>query len=354
MSKLFSPFTIKGVTLKNRIIVSPMCQYSAVDGFANDWHLVHLGSFAIGRAALILIEATGVSPEGRISSADLGLWKDEHIEKFNQINTFLKQQGSIPGIQLAHAGRKASTMVPWEGRDEVRIEDGGWQTVSPSAIPYSDDYPKPVALDRKGIQKVISDFKSATERALKAGFKVIEIHASHGYLLHQFLSPLTNQRTDEYGGNFENRIRLLLEVIESVQSVLPKENPLFARIPGTDWAEGGWTPEDASALGKILKDHGVDVLDVTSGGLVHHQKIAVGPAYQTPFAAKVKRETGAVTSTVGLITNAAQAESILVNEEADLVMLAREFLRDPHFPLRAAHELKENIDWPLQYERAKW
>lgn len=354
MSKLFSPYTIKGITLKNRIIVSPMCQYSAVDGFANDWHLVHLGNFAIGGAALVFVEATGISPEGRISLADLGLWKDEHIEKLAQINAFLKQQGSIPGIQLAHAGRKASTMVPWEGSGEVKTEDGGWQTVAPSAIPFSDHYPKPIALDQEGIQKVISDFKSATERALQAGFEVIEIHASHGYLLHQFLSPLSNQRSDAYGGNFENRIRLLLAVIESVQTVLPKQNPLFVRIPGTDWAEDGWTPEDAAALGKVLRAKGVDVLDVTSGGLVHYQKIAIGPAYQTPFAAKVKRASGAVTSTVGLITSAVQAESILVNEEADLIMLARELLRDPHFPLRAAHELKENIDWPSQYERAKW
>lgn len=354
MSKLFSPISIKGVTLKNRIIVSPMCQYSSVDGFASDWHFVHLGSFAIGGAALLLVEATGVSPEGRISPSDLGLWKDEHVEKLAQINAFVKQQGAVPGIQLAHAGRKASTMVPWEGGDEVKPENGGWQTVAPSAIPYADNYPKPIALDAAGIQKVIADFTSATERALKAGFEVIEIHASHGYLLHQFLSPLSNDRSDAYGGSFENRIRLLLEVLDGVQSVLPKEIPLFVRMPGSDWAEGGWTPEDASALAQILKDKGVDVMDVTSGGVVSHQKIAVGPAYQTPFAAKVKRETGALTSTAGLITNAVQAESILVNEEADLIMMAREFLRDPHFPLRAARDLKVNIDWPVQYERAQW
>lgn len=354
MSKLFSPISIKGVTLKNRIIVSPMCQYSAVDGFASDWHLVHLGSFAIGGAALILVEATGISPEARISPSDLGLWKDEQIEKLAQINAFVKQQGAIPGIQLAHAGRKASTMVPWEGHDEVTLENGGWQTVAPTATPYADNYPKPIALDTAGIQKVIADFKSATERAVKAGFDVIEIHASHGYLLHQFLSPWSNDRSDAYGGSFENRIRLLLEVVEKVQSVLPAEKPLFVRIPGSDWAEGGWTPSDASALAKILKDKGVDVMDVTSGGVVSHQKIAVGPAYQTPFAAKVKRETGVLTSTAGLITNAVQAESILVNEEADLIMIAREFLRDPHFPLRAAHELKANIDWPVQYGRAQW
>jgi len=354
MSKLFSPIAIKGVTLKNRIIVSPMCQYSAVDGFASDWHLVHLGSFAVGGAALILIEATGVSPEARISPSDLGLWKDEQMEKLMQINTFIKQQGAVPGIQLAHAGRKASTMVPWVGRDAVKLKDGGWQTIAPTAIPYADNYPKPVALDMEGIQKVILDFKTATQRAVKAGFDVIEIHASHGYLLHQFLSPLSNQRIDSYGGTFENRTRLLLEVLDGVRSVLPKEKPLFVRIPGSDWAENGWTPEDAVTLAQILKDRGVDVIDVTSGGVVSHQKITVGPAYQTPFAAKVKRETGALTSTAGLITNAVQAESILVNEEADLIMIAREFLRDPHFPLRAAHELKVNIAWPVQYERAQW
>ncbi|WP_243403389.1 NADH:flavin oxidoreductase/NADH oxidase [Sphingobacterium haloxyli] len=331
-----------------------MCQYSAVDGFANDWHLVHLGSFAVGGAALLLVEATGVSPEARISASDLGLWKDEQIEKLAQINKFIKQQGAVPGIQLAHAGRKASTMVPWEGRDEVRPEKGGWQTVAPSAIPYADNYPKPLALDADGIQKVIADFTAATERALMAGFDVIEIHASHGYLLHQFLSPLSNHRSDAYGGSFENRIRLLLEVLDGVQSVLPHEKPLFVRMPGSDWAEGGWTPDDASAVARILKDKGVDVMDVTSGGVVNYQKINVGPAYQTPFAAKVKRETGALTSTAGLITNAVQAESILVNEEADLIMVARELLRDPHFPLRAARDLKVNIDWPAQYERAKW
>src|SRR5690606_30160905 len=304
MSKLFSPITIKGITLKNRIIVSPMCQYSALDGFANDWHLVHLGSFAVGGAALILIEATGVSPEARISPSDLGLWKDEQMEKLMQINTFIKQQGAVPGIQLAHAGRKASTMVPWVGRDAVKLKDGGWQTIAPTAIPYADNYPKPVALDMEGIQKVILDFKTATQRAVKAGFDVIEIHASHGYLLHQFLSPLSNQRIDSYGGTFENRTRLLLEVLDGVRSVLPKEKPLFVRIPGSDWAENGWTPEDAVTLAQILKDRGVDVIDVTSGGVVSHQKITVGPAYQTPFAAKVKRETGALTSTAGLITNA--------------------------------------------------
>lgn len=353
MTKLFSPLTIKGITLKNRIVVSPMCQYSSIDGFATDWHLVHLGSRAVGGASLIILEATGVSPEGRISPQDLGLWKDEHIDKLSVITSFIKQQGSIAGIQLAHAGRKASTNAPWLGRGKVNPEDGGWLTVAPSAIPYSATYPETVELDKTGLQKVISDFVSAAEMAVKAGFEVIEIHASHGYLLHQFLSPLTNQRQDEYGGSFENRIRLLLDVISEVQKILPVELPLFVRIPGSDWAEGGWTTEDAVALAHVLKTKAVDVLDVTSGGLVEQQKIITGPAYQLPFASAVKKSTGMLTSTVGMITNATQAESILVNGGADLIMMAREFLRDPYFPLRAAHELNENISWPSQYERAK-
>lgn len=354
MSLLFSPLAIKGITLKNRIVVSPMCQYSSVDGFATDWHLVHLGSRAVGGASLIILEATGVSPEARISPQDLGIWKEEHVEKLKQITGFLKEQGAVAGIQLAHAGRKASTKAPWLGRDKVSPEEGGWQTVAPSAVAYSPGYPHPAELDEKGIQKVISDFASATERALRAGFEVIEIHASHGYLLHQFLSPLTNLRTDAYGGSFDNRIRLLLDVVDAVKKVLPEHLPLFVRIPGSDWADGGWSPDDAVALARVLKEKDVDVLDVTSGGLVSQQKISVGPAYQLPFASRVKKETGILTSTVGMITNAVQAESILVNGDADLVMMARELLRDPYFPLRAAHELKATIDWPKQYERAKF
>lgn len=353
MSLLFSPLTLKGITLKNRIVVSPMCQYSSVDGFATDWHLVHLGSRAVGGASLIILEATGVSPEARISPQDLGIWKEEHIEKLSQITGFLKEQGAVPGIQLAHAGRKASTKAPWLGRDKVSPEEGGWQTVAPSAVAYSPGYPHPLELDEPGIRKVISDFTSATERALRAGFEVIEIHASHGYLLHQFLSPLTNLRTDAWGGSFENRVRLLLEVVDAVKKVLPAQLPLFIRVPGSDWADGGWNPDDAVALARLLKEKEVDVLDVTSGGLVSHQKISVGPAYQLPFASRVKKETGILTSTVGMITSAVQAESILVNGDADLIMMARELLRDPYFPLRAAHELKATITWPKQYERAK-
>ena len=354
MSKLFSPITIKNIQFKNRIVVSPMCQYSSVDGFATDWHLVHLGSRAVGGAGLIITEATGVSPEGRISSEDLGIWKDEHIEKLAQITAFISAQGCVPGVQLAHAGRKASTHVPWKGRAEVPQSEGGWQTVAPSAIPFSDTYPKPVALDQAGIEKIVSDFTAAAKRALQAGFKVIEIHAAHGYLVHQFLSPLSNHRTDEYGGSFENRIRLLLRIIEGVRTVWPGDLPLFTRISATDWAEGGWNADDAVQLAHILKEKGIDLIDVSSGGLAVNQQISVGPAYQLPFASRIKRETGILTGTVGMITSSTQAETILVNGDADMIIMAREILRNPYFPLEAARDLKEGIAWPVQYERAKW
>lgn len=351
-AKLFSPISIKGITLKNRIIVSPMCQYSATDGFAGDWHLVHLGSRAVGGAALIMTEATAVSPEGRISLRDLGIWKDAHIDKLQQVTSFIKQQGAVCGIQLAHAGRKASTEIPWEGNGKVDPENGGWQVVAPSALAYSDSYPQPLALDIAGIRKVIEDFGHAALRAVQAGFQIIEIHAAHGYLLHQFLSPLSNIRKDEYGGSFENRIRLLLQIIEHIRSVVPDGMPLFVRISATDWVDGGWNPEESVRLSKILKSKGVDLMDISSGGLSRLQKIPAGPAYQTPFAAEIKRQTGILTSAVGLITDATQAESILMTEQADLIMMARELLRDPYFSLRAAHELKDTVAWPRQYERA--
>ncbi|MBD0825448.1 NADH:flavin oxidoreductase/NADH oxidase [Aestuariibaculum marinum] len=353
MTKLFSPLKIKGITLKNRIGVSPMCQYTSIDGFANQWHLVHLGSRAVGGASLIIAEATAVSPEGRISPKDLGIWKDEHIEKLSEITAFIKENGSVAGIQLAHSGRKGSTMAPTEGYGTVSIESGGWNPVAPSPLPYSENYPQPIELSVEGIKKVVDDFKTAAKRALQSGFEIIEIHASHGYLLHQFLSPLSNQRKDDYGGSFENRIRLLLEVVNAVKSELPEESPLFVRIPATDWVNGGWETNDAIRLTSILKNEGVDVVDVTTGGLSHEQKIPVGPGYQTPFASKIKKETGMLTATVGMITNAAQAEYILVNEDADIILLAREFLRNPYFPLTAASELGEDISWPAQYNRAK-
>jgi len=352
-SKLFSTIQIKSIAFKNRIVISPMCQYSAEDGFANDWHLVHLGSRASGGAALIIQEATAVSPEARISPGDLGLWKDEQIEKMQAINRFIVSQNAIPGIQLAHAGRKASTATPWNGNVRMDETNGGWNAVAPSAVSYYENEKPPVALDQAGIQKVITDFKSATQRSVKAGFQVMEIHAAHGYLLHEFFSPLSNLRTDEYGGSFENRIRLLLEVLKSVQSEWPADLPLFVRISATDWAEGGWNIEESVQLSKILKEKGVDLIDVSSGGMVSYQQIPLGPNYQVPFAERIKKETGILTGAVGLITEANQAESIIATGKADLVLFARESLRNPNLALDFAKELNADIQWPKQYERAK-
>ncbi|REA62719.1 NADPH dehydrogenase NamA [Dyadobacter luteus] len=352
-SLLFSPLTIKRITLKNRIVVSPMCQYSSVDGFATDWHLVHLGSRAVGGAGLIISEATAVSPEGRISPDDLGIYRDEHIDKLKQITTFIKQQGSVAGIQLAHAGRKASTNAAWKGRGQVPKDQGGWQTLSASAVPFNQADEAPLEMSQSDINQLITDFAKATERALQAGFEVIELHAAHGYLIHQFLSPLSNHRNDNYGGSFENRIRLLLEIIEEVQKVWPSDLPLIVRISATDWAENGWNPEQSVELSKILRDKGVDIIDVSTGGLVPHTKIPIGPLYQVPFAAQVKKEANISTGAVGLITTSEQAEGILQNGEADLIFLAREVLRNPYFPINAAAELHDDIAWPVQYERAK-
>lgn len=330
-----------------------MCQYSATDGFATDWHLVHLGSRASGGAALIIQEATAVSPEGRISPGDLGIWKDEHIEKLQSINEFIVSQNAIPGIQLAHAGRKASASEPWNGNKKLDETNGGWDTVAPSAVGYHSNEKSPIALDKMGIQKVISDFKSATKRALKAGFEVVEIHAAHGYLLHQFMSPLSNFRTDEYGGSFENRIRLLLEVLEATQSEWPENLPLFVRISATDWAEGGWNIEESVQLSQLLKEKGVDLIDVSSGGLVSHQQIPLAPNYQVSFAERIKKETGILTGAVGLITDADQSEAIVATGKADLVLFARESLRNPYLALDFAKELGVDVSWPKQYERAK-
>lgn len=329
-----------------------MCQYSATDGFANDWHLVHLGSRATGGAGLIIQEATAVSPEGRISPGDLGLWKDEQIEKMQQINRFIIGQNAVPAIQLAHAGRKASSSTPWEGGKKIDSAHGGWETVAPSAIGFHDNE-TPVALDKTGIQKVISDFKSATRRSVEAGFQAMEIHAAHGYLLHEFMSPLSNLRIDEYGGSFENRIRMMLEVLEAVQSEWPEELPLFVRISASDWAEGGWNIEESVQLSKLLKEKGVDLIDVSSGGAVPYQKIALGPNYQVPFAERIKKETGILTGAVGLITEAAQAEEILTSGKADLVLFARESLRNPNLGLTFAKALDTDVQWPKQYDRAK-
>ncbi|CAG4993003.1 NADPH dehydrogenase [Dyadobacter sp. CECT 9275] len=353
MSSLFSPYQLKNITLKNRIVVSPMCQYSSEDGFANDWHLVHLGSRAVGGAALIITEATAVSPEGRISPQDLGIWKDEHIEKLRQITGFVEAQGAVPAIQLAHAGRKASTYPAWKGRGQVPLDQGGWKTLSASAIPFHENEDAPEELDQAGIEKVVADFVSGAGRAVSAGFKVIEIHAAHGYLVHQFLSPLSNLREDAYGGNFENRIRLLIEIVQGVKAKIGEDVPMVVRLSATDWADGGWDVEQSIRLSEILKNEGVDLIDVSSGGLAAHQKISVGPGYQVPFAERIKKEAGIPVGTVGLITNASQSEEILQSGQADLIVMARELLRNPYFPLSAARELGEDIHWPVQYERAK-
>lgn len=353
MSKLLSPITIKSISLKNRIVVSPMCQYSAVDGFANDWHLVHYGSRAVGGASLIIQEATAVSAEGRITPADLGLYHEEHIEKLSQITSFIRQQGAVPGIQLAHAGRKASCAKPWEGGKQLAESEGGWRTFAPSAIPFNGEDVAPEALNLAGIQKVISDFGVAAKRAVRAGYQLIEIHAAHGYLLHQFLSPLSNLREDNYGGSFENRIRLLLEVVGSIKANWPKNFPLFVRISATDWAEGGWDIQEAVKLASILKAEGVDLIDCSSGGMVPYARIPLAAGYQIPFAERIKKETGILTGAVGLITEVQQAENILLKDQADLIILGREILREPYFALKSAKELGDELTWPLQYQRSK-
>lgn len=330
-----------------------MCQYSSKDGFANEWHLVHLGSRAVGGAALVMTEATAVSPEGRISVADLGLWKDEHIEQLQNITRFIRMQNAIPGIQLAHAGRKASRTEPWTGDKLILPSQGGWKTVAPSAIAFSADYDTPLALTHDGIAEVVNDFQSAAARALHAGFKVIEIHAAHGYLINEFLSPLSNHRNDNYGGSFDNRIKLLLEIVAAIRKVWPEDYPLFVRISATDWVEGGWTVEDSVALADVLKTRGVDLVDCSSGGLMPNVKIPAALGYQVPFAERLKRQTGIMTGAVGIIVKSDQAESIIASGQADMIFIARELLRDPYFPLRAARELGHDVTWPVQYERAK-
>lgn len=353
-SALFSELKIKNLTLKNRITVSPMCQYSSDNGYSNHWHLVHIGSRAVGGAGLIIMEAAGVSPEARITPDDLGLWEDGHIKGLSEIVKFTESQGSAIGIQLAHAGRKASTTSPWKGGAVIPTTDAhGWQPVAPSAIPFFENEKAPAALDKEGIKKVIQDFKLAAKRALTAGFKVVEVHAAHGYLLHEFLSPLSNKRTDEYGGSFENRTRITIEVTEAVREIWPQNLPLFVRISATDWAEGGWNAEESVQLAKILKEKGVDLIDCSSGGLIPDAKIPVEKAYQVQFAEKLKKEAEILTGAVGLITEPEEAEEIIASNKADLVFMAREFLRNPYFPLEAAKKLNVEVAWPPQYERAK-
>ncbi len=350
---LFHPITLRGVTARNRIAVSPMCMYSATDGFASDWHLVHLASRAVGGAGIVMAEATAVAPEGRISPGDLGIWSDTHVEALSRIARSIRDNGAVAAIQLAHAGRKASAARPWEGGRQLALDAGGWQTVAPSAVLFHDADRPPAALDAHGVTTVIAGFQAATRRVIAAGFQIIEIHAAHGYLLHEFLSPLSNHRTDAYGGSFDNRTRLLREVVATVRAAMPTDAALFVRLSATDWAPGGWSVDDTVALSRMLPALGVDLVDCSSGGLVRTQQILDGPGYQVPFAARVRREAGIPSGAVGRITSAAQAESILASGEADIVLLARELLRDPYWPIHAAKALGVPPAWPIQYVRAE-
>jgi 2,4-dienoyl-CoA reductase-like NADH-dependent reductase (Old Yellow Enzyme family) len=352
MTPLLSPLTIREITFRNRIAVSPMCQYSSEDGFANDWHLVHLGSRAVGGAGLVMMEATAVEARGRISPSDNGIWKDEHVPFLTRIASFLRGQGAVPGIQLAHAGRKASTLRPWEGGGTLLPGDGGWQTVAPSAIPFRDIDPVPHALSVPQIHAITDAFRAAAVRALAAGFDMVEIHGAHGYLINEFLSPLSNQRTDEYGGSLDNRMRFALETTEAVRKVWPARLPLFFRVSATDWVEGGWTLDDTVELSRRLRELGVDLIDCSSGGNSPLAKIAIGPGYQVSFAERVRRDAGIATGAVGMITSPEQANSIIAAGQADIVLLAREFLRNPYFALVAAVALGEKPATPIQYGRA--
>jgi 2,4-dienoyl-CoA reductase-like NADH-dependent reductase (Old Yellow Enzyme family) len=354
MSKLFSPIKIRGIELKNRIAVSPMCQYSSVNGLPHDWHLVHLGSRAIGGAGLVFTEATSISPDGRISPDDAGIWNDDQMNAYKTITSFIKSQNSVPGIQLAHAGRKASTYSPWKGKGEVNIKDGGWQTIAPSPISFAKNFPDPKEMDENEIRIIVEQFSKAAERSIEAGFEIIELHFAHGYLVHEFYSPISNKRKDSYGGSLEKRCRLAIEISESVRKTIPKNTPLFVRISSTDWVEGGWDIEQSVQLAKWLKEVGVDLIDCSSGGNVMNAKIPLSPGYQIPFAERIKSEAKILTGGVGLITQAEQAEEIIKSEKADIVLLAREMLRDPNFALHAAKKLNVDLeDFPKQYLRAK-
>jgi len=353
MSVLFSPMTLRSVTFRNRVFVSPMCQYSSDDGLPTDWHLVHLGSRAVGGAGLVMVEATAVSREGRISPADSGVWSEAHAEAFKPIMAFVSQQGALPGIQLAHAGRKASTDVPWHGGKPIPPEGGGWQPVGASPLPFDAGHPTPRELTAAGLDEVTGQFVAATRRAASAGFRVLEIHMAHGYLLHSFLSPLSNRRGDEFGGSLEARMRYPLAVARAVREAWPAELPLLVRISATDWAEGGWDWQSSVELAKRLREVGVDMVDCSSGGLVPGAKVPVGPGYQVPFAAAIRNHAAIPTAAVGMITQPAQAEQIVATGQADAVFMAREFLRDPYWPLHAARALGVDVPWPNQYLRAK-
>jgi len=346
---LLSPLTIRGVTFRNRIVMAPMCQYSAEDGFAHDWHLVHLGSRAVGGVALVIVEATAVTWDGRISPGDLGIWKDEHAEPLARIARFVHSQGAVAGIQLAHAGRKASCDLAWKGGARLTAEQGGWDAVAPSRIPFNETDPLPIALDSAGINAVVAAFEAAAKRALAAGFKVIEIHAAHGYLLHEFLSPISNHRTDEYGGTLDNRMRLVLRVAERLRGLMPADLPLFVRISATDWVDGGWDIEQSVALAKRLKALGVDLIDVSSGAMVPHARIPVAKGFQVPFARRIRNEADIRTGAVGMITEPQHADEIITGGDANLVFLARELLREPYWALKAQHALGQEPTWPTPY-----
>ncbi len=353
MGKLFSPFRLRDLTFRNRIFVSPMCQYSSQDGFATDWHLVHLGSRAVGGAALVMVEATAVSPEGRISPGDLGIWSDDHVTKLSQIAQFIKDQGAAPGIQLAHAGRKGSTAAPWEKQDFLSRSEGGWETFAPSSIAFDKKYAAPTEMTLTQIAKVEDDFQKAIQRSLAAGFQVIELHMAHGYLLNEFLSPVTNRRTDQFGGDFSGRTRLPLKIARSARDLWPQELPVFLRISATDWVERGWDLPQSIEFSKELKKIGIDLVDCSSGGIIPNAKIPMGPGFQVPFADTIRRESEIATGAVGDITEPQQAEEILRRDQADAVFIGREFLRNPYWPIQAAQELNFNLNWPKQYERAK-
>ena len=352
MSHLFEPLTLRGLTLRNRIVVSPMCQYSCADGFANDWHFVHLASRAVGGAGLVFTEAAAVTPEGRISPEDLGIWDDVHAVPFERIARFVKGEGAVFGMQLAHAGRKGSTRRPWEGHGAVSPDEGGWVPLGPTSAPFAENYPTPRMMTLDDIRAVVDAFTHAAYRARRIGFDVIEIHAAHGYLIHEFLSPLSNTRTDDYGGSFENRIRLCLEVVTAVRAVWPDDLPLFVRVSATDWTPGGWDIDECVELARRLGAAGVDLIDCSSGGNVARPTIPVAPGYQVPFAERIRRDAAIATGAVGLITEPAQADAIIRSGQADIVLLAREMLRDPYWPLRAARELGQQVAWPSQYLRA--
>ena len=353
MSQLFTPLKINDVSFRNRVFVSPMCQYSAHDGLPNNWHLVHLGSRAVGGAGMVMVEATAVTPEGRISLGDLGIWSDAHAEGLMPVAHFIKEQGAVPAIQLAHAGRKASTDLPWQGGQALTSSAGGWMPLAPSAIPFSEKSPTPYAMSTTDLDELVAAFVAAAQRARDAGFQCVELHMAHGYLLHEFLSPLANQRDDEYGGSLENRMRLPLRVVAAVREVWPANLALLVRISATDWVDGGWDLEQSVELSRCLKDNGVDLIDCSSGGMVHNAVIPAGPGFQTPFAERIRHDVGIATAAVGLITSAEQAEHVLRTGQADAVFLARELLRDPYWPLHAAKSLHSEITWPVQYERAK-